>query len=135
MYLAWVERAPVPAAAALEHFLIKDGATNHVRVAAADEPGARSARLHYTTRAATADGALLEIRLETGRSHQIRVQLAAAGAPVAGDLRYGARRGLGHWIALHAHRLSFDHPTRGERITVEAPLPAAWDELGVPRGA
>jgi len=131
-YLAWVERAPGQPSGTLEHFLLKDPATNNVRTAAAHEPGARLARLQYTTRSAGAYGALVEVQLETGRSHQIRVQLAAIGAPVVGDLRYGAQRGLGSWIALHALRLAFDHPTRGDRIVVEAPLPAAWHESGLP---
>lgn len=132
LYVAWVERAPAEPNGTLEHFLLKDPATNHVRTAGAHEPGARLARLQYTTRSAGAHGALLEVQLETGRSHQIRVQLAAIGAPVVGDLRYGAQRGLGAWIALHSQRLAFDHPTRGDRITVEAPLPEAWRELGLP---
>ena len=131
-YWAWVEHAPAEPEATLEHFLVKDPATHSVRTAAAHEAGARLARLHYTTRSSGAQGALLEVRLETGRSHQIRVQLAAAGAPVTGDLRYGARRGLGAWIALHSRRLAFDHPTRAERIVVEAPLPETWREWGLP---
>lgn len=131
-YWAWVEHAPAEPEATLEHFLLKDPATNSVRIAGAREAGARLARLHYTTRSSNAHGALLEVQLETGRSHQIRVQLAAAGAPVVGDLRYGASRGLGSWIALHSQRLAFDHPTRAERIVVEAPLPDAWRELGLP---
>ena len=69
----------------------------------------------------------LEIRPETGRTHQIRVHLASAGLPVVGDVVYGRARGdeaiLGR-PALHAARLGFDHPRTGERLVFEAPLPA-----------
>ena len=67
---------------------------------------------------------LLEARLETGRTHQIRVHLEAIGLPVSGDPVYGVRGdlGLGRQF-LHAYELAFDHPTTGERITLESPLP------------
>jgi 23S rRNA pseudouridine1911/1915/1917 synthase len=128
-YLALTERVPDPSEATLEHLLIKDGSTNHVRLARAGEAQAKLARLQYRVRARVRGGALVEVSLETGRSHQIRVQLAAIGCPVVGDLRYGASEGLGPRIALHASRLAFDHPTRGERIVVSAPLPAAWGDV------
>ncbi|HEY1634038.1 MAG TPA: pseudouridine synthase, partial [Acidimicrobiales bacterium] len=68
---------------------------------------------------------LVDCRLETGRTHQIRVHLAAIGHPVAGDARYGgaeSRLALGRPF-LHAHRLSFDHPRTGERLSFSSPLP------------
>jgi 23S rRNA pseudouridine1911/1915/1917 synthase len=71
------------------------------------------------------DASLLECRLETGRTHQIRVHLAAIGHPVVGDPRYRGKRvafPLGRPF-LHAHRLSFDHPATGERVSFESPLP------------
>lgn len=73
---------------------------------------------------------LLEVRIGTGRTHQIRVHLASIGHPVAGDPLYGAKSqpGLGRpW--LHARRIAFDHPSTGNRMVIEAPLPselAAW---------
>jgi 23S rRNA pseudouridine1911/1915/1917 synthase len=73
---------------------------------------------------------LLEVSLHTGRHHQIRVQLAAAGHPVVGDLRYGADAPLSdRTIALHSERLALDHPVRGERVVLTAPPPvdnAPW---------
>ena len=128
-YWALVESTPETPAGTLEHFLLKDPAQNRVRIATAEEPGARRARLEYRVLRPAAAGTLLEVRLETGRAHQIRVQLAAMGCIIAGDLRYGSRRPLGSMIALHARTLAFDHPTRGERITIEAPIPATWDAL------
>jgi 23S rRNA pseudouridine1911/1915/1917 synthase len=127
-YRALVEGEP-PAEAFLEHALLKDGVTNRVRVVAPETPGARLARLRYRVVSRHPAGVLLEVHPETGRAHQIRVQLATCGFPIVGDLRYGSKRGLGASIALHAAVLAFDHPTRGERIVVESPLPAAWRSL------
>ena len=73
----------------------------------------------------------MECRLETGRTHQIRVHLAAIGHPVAGDDRYGGGRpqlGLDRPYQ-HAHRLAFDHPATGERLTFSSPLPADLREV------
>ena len=72
--------------------------------------------------------ALLACTIRTGRRHQIRVHLTARGLPVAGDNLYGTRAhvdlpGGRVRLALHAERLSFDHPRTGERLTFEAPLP------------
>jgi 23S rRNA pseudouridine1911/1915/1917 synthase len=80
---------------------------------------------------------LLEIRPETGRMHQIRVQAAERGWPVLGDTVYGAKQGFGptvslpreRIIALHARSLTFLHPIRFEPVTVVAPLPEVWREL------
>jgi 23S rRNA pseudouridine1911/1915/1917 synthase len=72
---------------------------------------------------------LLEVRIGTGRTHQIRVHLANIGHVVAGDRLYGAPPGPTARFFLHAARIRFDSPSTGERITVEAPLPAeleAW---------
>jgi 23S rRNA pseudouridine1911/1915/1917 synthase len=69
--------------------------------------------------------ALLEVRLETGRTHQIRVHLEAIELPIAGDPVYGVAGDLG--LArqfLHAHRLAFVHPFTGEEVSFEAPLPS-----------
>jgi 23S rRNA pseudouridine1911/1915/1917 synthase len=73
-----------------------------------------------------APAALVECRLETGRTHQIRVHLAAIGHPVVGDDRYGGQRSgvAAPRPCLHAGRLGFDHPGTGERLVLESPLPA-----------
>ncbi|MFM8858442.1 MAG: RluA family pseudouridine synthase, partial [Actinomycetota bacterium] len=77
------------------------------------------------------DMAFLECELETGRTHQIRVHLRAVGHPVVGDPVYGgARSGVAlKRPFLHAYRLSFDHPTTGERITFESELPGDLSEF------
>jgi 23S rRNA pseudouridine1911/1915/1917 synthase len=72
---------------------------------------------------------LLEIEPRTGRSHQIRVQLAAAGYPIVGDRKYGSKRPFAEGIALRAVRLVFEHPVRKVPITVEAA--AEWPPSAV----
>lgn len=91
-------------------------------------PGGKHARTHYEVVRyyQESDVSLLEVRLETGRTHQIRVHLAAIDHPVAGDATYGAtRRDLTvPRTFLHAAKVAFTHPTTGKRLEVEAPLPA-----------
>jgi 23S rRNA pseudouridine1911/1915/1917 synthase len=95
--------------------------------------GGKPARTHYeeTRYFERADASLLEVRLDTGRTHQIRVHMAAIGHPVAGDITYGAtRRDLGaRRTFLHASRLEFNHPGDGRRQVVDAPL--AEDLVGL----
>jgi 23S rRNA pseudouridine1911/1915/1917 synthase len=84
----------------------------------------REAITHFEVVELFARHALLDVKLETGRTHQIRVHLAAIGLPVAGDPVYGRPRELGlERQFLHAARLAFDHPFTGERVDAEAPLP------------
>ena len=86
--------------------------------------GAREARTHFTLERAFAGTSLLRLRLDTGRTHQIRVHLSAVGLPVCGDREYGVGGALGlKRQFLHAARLAFDHPITGERIDVRSPLP------------
>jgi 23S rRNA pseudouridine1911/1915/1917 synthase len=85
----------------------------------------REARTHFTLERALPDFSLLRVRLETGRTHQIRVHMQAIGHPVAGDPEYGAPGALGlERQFLHAARLAFDHPIGGARIEVHSELPA-----------
>ncbi len=86
----------------------------------------KQARLTYRCVRAGSGVSLLEIDLRTGRSHQIRVQCASRGMPICGDVKYGSKTRLDGWLALHAAALIFDHPTRGEAITVTAPAPSSW---------
>jgi len=72
---------------------------------------------------------LLEIDLQTGRSHQIRVQLSSRGMPICGDVKYGSHVRLDGWLALHAASLTFEHPTLREPITVTAPHPTGWNRF------
>ena len=96
----------------------------------AGEKAAKEAVLSYRTLRGVKGKTLLEIRLHTGRKHQIRAQLSELGHPLEGDVKYGAPRGLEHGtIRLMAKSLTFDHPTRDERITIEAPAPEWLEEV------
>jgi 23S rRNA pseudouridine1911/1915/1917 synthase len=109
-------------------------------VVAADHPEARSAVLRYRVLGKCAAGSWLEIELETGRYHQIRIQAASRGWPIVGDTQYGAQLTFGEQfedhrlraIALHARLLGFEHPMTREPIEVTAPLPTAWQSLDLP---
>lgn len=90
-----------------------------------DRKGGREAITHWTVLARYPGYTHIQCRLETGRTHQIRVHLASIGHPLLGDTVYGAKKpypGLAGQC-LHARRLSFVHPRTGERVTVECPLP------------
>ena len=86
--------------------------------------GARDARTHFEVLEALAADSLVSVRLETGRTHQIRAHFAAIGHPVVGDPRYGraGRHGLGRQF-LHSARLGFEHPFTGENVAFESALP------------
>ncbi len=104
---------------------------------AADDPAGRLAVLHYRTVGHTPYGSQLEIELETGRTHQIRVQAAARGWHVLGDAFYGSTIPFGpqhveerqRAIALHGRSLSFVHPSSQDAVTIVAPPPEVWDGL------
>lgn len=86
---------------------------------------AREARTHFVLERALPDTSLLRVRLDTGRTHQIRVHLRAIGYPVCGDPEYGTPGALGlERQFLHATRVAFDHPLTGARVEVISPLPA-----------
>ena len=88
---------------------------------------ARSAKLEYTYLKRTERYFLVEVKLLTGRHHQIRCQLSDMGCPIKGDLKYGApRSNPDGGISLHARRITFLHPVRKEMMTVEAPVPQSW---------
>jgi len=92
-------------------------------------PGARLATTHYRLLQTRGDLSLLEVRLESGRKHQIRVHLAGLGCSVAGDPRYGAASDPCHRLALHAGRLALAHPLTGARLKFDSPLPLALSTL------
>jgi 23S rRNA pseudouridine1911/1915/1917 synthase len=138
-YWALVERPVSPSAGTWEDFVRKVPGVARAEVVGADHPEARRAVLHYRVLEERPWGCWLEIDLETGRTHQIRVQAACRGHPVLGDAQYGSRIPFGpphddvrlRAIALHARSLTFRHPRTHDIVSVTAPVWDAWNELGV----
>lgn len=149
IYWACIEGQVAPAEGTWIDFLRKVPNEPRVEVVAGDEPQAQQAILHYRTITNTAfDSAntpltthqsqtLLEIELETGRMHQIRVQASSRGHPVVGDVQYGSTSKFGpdtvdpreRAIALHARSLTFRDPETGEMINLTASLGRVWQKV------
>ncbi|MDC0935586.1 RluA family pseudouridine synthase [Pirellulales bacterium] len=125
-YLAAVSGEIDPAAATLEHYLCKDERHRRVFSSYAENPRAQFARLSYKTIRRGPAATLLEVALETGRKHQIRVQLSQIGHPIVGDRKYGSELRFEPGIALHAARLTLEHPVRRTPLQIAAPTPLAW---------
>ena len=122
-YLAVVKKLPAQSSGELIHHLYVQKNNKSV---ALDKPGknTKEARLTYQLLASSENYHLLEVILLTGRQHQIRVQFAAIGSPIKGDVKYGARRGnKDRSIQLHSWKMAFDHPVTGERVNLQAPIP------------
>jgi len=133
-YLALAHGCPTPAEGAIEAPLARDAA-ERTRMTVVSE-GGRFARSEYAVIASTPRHSLLSVRLITGRTHQIRVHLAAIGHPVVGDRVYGhSGDRLAPRQMLHAWRLALDHPQTEKALTFEAPLPddliEAMNNLGL----
>jgi 23S rRNA pseudouridine1911/1915/1917 synthase len=127
-YLAVVVGRPEPARGTISSYLTE---TTTLQVFSNDHPTAdgRLAITHYRLLQTRGDYSLLDVRLETGRKHQIRVHLADLGCLLAGDRRYGEKLNPCGRLALHAHKLAFAHPHTGERLSFNSPLPAALHRL------
>lgn len=122
-YVALTVGVPQMQEGVLTDFLIKDGRTNLSKVVPIETPGAKEASLSWKLLAHNDDVSLLEIELFTGRHHQIRVQMAHAGFPLLGDLKYGSARGKElskaysiHRTALLAYQLCLIHPTEQKKM-------------------
>lgn len=122
-YEALVEGCPSSRAGTIDAPLGRDHRSPERVVVGGRRP--RSAVTHFEVRERVGRDALLDVRLETGRTHQIRAHLAAIGHPICGDPTYGrsGRHGLERQY-LHARRLSFAHPADGRPISLESPLPS-----------
>ena len=125
-YWALVERKVKPAAGQYVDWVAADERHRRMRIVGPRLPGAKEARLSYRGLTAIDGDWLLEVTLDTGRKHQIRLQFAHRGWPILGDRKYGSARRWPLGIALHARRLVISHPVGGDRLTLEAPLPDQW---------
>jgi 23S rRNA pseudouridine1911/1915/1917 synthase len=119
-YLAVVEGTPQPSEGMVENYLTEG---HDLRVRVSKGPEAKRAVSHYRVVSSRGQYSLVEVGLETGRKHQIRVHLAGLGCPVVGDKVYGAATDPAGRLGLHAWRLAFDHPATGRRGELESPLP------------
>lgn len=131
MYWAIASGNVEPAEAELIDWVVKDERQQRMVVTRSEVSGAKEARLRYRVLRRISGGSLLEVDLQTGRKHQIRLQLAERGFPIWGESKYAQARPFAGALALHARRLVLEHPVRREPLELVAPLPAAWRELGI----
>lgn len=150
-YWAVVEGELESEAGRLVDWLAHDDRHRRMHIVGPTISGAREARLSYrqlgridsvVTRAsavarsrrgvgASGVATWLEVELETGRKHQIRLQLSHHGHPIVGDQKYGSQTPFAAGIALHARRLVIAHPTTAARLEFEAPPPSSWAAFGI----
>lgn len=112
----------------LEDHLVHDDDAREVRVVREGTAGAKVATCVYTTVQRAGGNVLLALRPQTGRKHQLRVQLASRGFPILGDAKYGSPVRYDGFIALHAKQLTVTHPVSKEPIELRADVPTEWGE-------
>ncbi|MDE7388468.1 MAG: RluA family pseudouridine synthase [Muribaculaceae bacterium] len=123
-YWAITRNRPEQKSAHLTHYITTTERNNKSYASLTPRQDAKEARLSYGHIASTDRYHLLEVNLETGRKHQIRVQLSAIGCPVKGDLKYGDKRSNPDGsISLMARHIEFIHPVSGKLISLTAPVP------------
>ena len=133
-YWAITQNRPDPTEGIVEGWLTRNEKQNKSYMSAREKPGAKKAMLKYRLIAATDRYNLLEVKLMTGRHHQIRCQLAAIGCPIKGDLKYGANRSNPDGsISLMARKVEFIHPVSKIPVSVTAPIPKdnLWRDITV----
>ncbi len=134
IYHAVVIGTPTPASGTLEHRLTKDESSRQGLI----DPEGDLAILHYETLKSGPKNSLLKIELETGRFHQIRVQLSSIGHPILGDMKYGApalpaealaKEGSSNFLALCATELHFKTATTDEDVKIAIEIPKEWGKF------
>jgi len=139
-YWAVVEGCIRPEQGTWSDFIRKIPDEARAEIVDREHPEGRIAVLHYRVLAFLDGATWLEIELETGRMHQVRVQAASRAHPVIGDAQYGSTASFGpqtadprgRWIALHSRSLRFRHPMTREIVFQTAPLPQPWQGLDLP---
>lgn len=141
IYWAFVAGQVTPDEGTWADYLHKRHGIPQPEIVTADHPAGKHAILHYRVLWHSSRGSWLEIELETGRTHQIRVQAKSRGYVIVGDADYGSQVAFGEpkedprecRIALHARSIGFRHPMTQEQVNVTAPLSKAWDALELPK--
>lgn len=131
-YWAITKEQPAELDGRLEHWLVRNEKQNKSYAYTREKPGSKKAILEYKVVGRTDNYNLLEVRLLTGRHHQIRCQLAAMGCPIKGDLKYGARRSNPDGsISLLSRRVQFVHPVSKQLIDIVSPVPDdnLWQDI------
>jgi 23S rRNA pseudouridine1911/1915/1917 synthase len=131
VYWALVEGTMRPVHGHFEDWVAPDPRHRQMHIVGPSMPGAVPARLSYRVLGSPPGASLLEVTLETGRKHQIRLQLADRGHPILGDRKYGSAHPWPAGIALHARRLVVTHPVMGGAIAFEASPPESWRRFSV----
>ena len=130
VYHAVVQGKPASQSGTLIHWLVKDESRNKTTAYKKEHSDGLRSELSYELVRTSGGRSLLEVHPVTGRPHQIRVQLAALGCPIVGDVKYGAQEPNDDAsICLHASRLTFMHPVQKVGVTIEAGFPrnSLWD--------
>ena len=135
-YFAVLVGAPKEEKATLTHYMKKNAINNMVYICPPTVSGAKFAELEYQLVEKTESLSLVDVRLHTGRSHQIRVQMNAIGTPIYGDMRYGGEKAVKGNLALWAYYLSFTHPVSKERMVFRVQPPkdlSPWTSFNTER--
>lgn len=135
-YWAITRNCPPKEEDTLTHYITTTERNNKSYASLTEKKGSQKAVLKYKHLSSTDRYHLLEVRLLTGRKHQIRVQLSAIGCPIRGDLKYGDKRSNPDGsISLQSHHIRFIHPVSGNVIDITAPVPAdnLWQALTSPQ--
>jgi 23S rRNA pseudouridine1911/1915/1917 synthase len=132
-YWAITEKSSIEPSGELVHYLSRNEIKNKSFASTTEKPGSKKAVLTYKILVKGDNYDLIEVLPQTGRHHQIRVQLSSIGAVIKGDLKYGAKRSNPDGgISLHARKVVFVHPVSQEEITIVAPAPTSeplWQKL------
>ena len=134
-YWALTRNRPPKESDTITHYISTNERMNKSHVSAQPKKGTKEARLKYKLLAVGKTLSLIEVELLTGRKHQIRVQLAAVGCPIKGDLKYGDKRSNEDGsISLLARRIDFIHPVSKKPVSVTAPVPhnPVWQQIASP---
>jgi len=133
IYWAVVAGRIDPPSGLLVNYVRKDERHRKMHVCSADHAEAKEARLRYRTLNSHQQKSLLEVQLETGRKHQIRLQLSHADHSILGDRKYGSAVAFPHGIALHSRLIRFTHPVQKTEVTVTADPPNSWAKVRLPQ--